>query len=63
MRKNDAFLVPSKVIKISTQKTDFGWFIDSLTTDKVGKKFCLVGVGKGGAVSLARAEHADTAAH
>ena len=63
MRKNDAFLVPSKVIKISTQKTDFGWFIDSLTIDKVREKFCLVGVGKGGAVSLARAEHADTAAH
>ena len=61
MRKNDAFLVPSKVIKISTQKTDSGWFIESVTTEKVRKKFCLVGVRKGGAVSLARAEHADTA--
>ena len=59
--KNDAFLVPSKVIKISTQKTDSGWFIESVTTEKVRKKFCLVGVRKGGAVSLARAEHADTA--
>ena len=41
MRKNDASLVPSKVIKISTQKTDSGWFIDSLTTEKVGEKIML----------------------
>ena len=47
MRKNDAFLVPSKVIKISTQKTDFGWFIDSLTTDKVREKIMLSRGGEG----------------
>ena len=47
MRKNDAFLVPSKVIKISTQKTDFGWFIDSLTTDKVREKILLSRGGEG----------------
>ena len=47
MRKNDAFLIPSKVIKISTQKTDFGWFIDSLTTDKVREKILLSRGGEG----------------
>ena len=36
----DAFLVPSKVVKISTQKTDSGWFIDPLTKEKVwGQNF------------------------
>ena len=47
MRKNDASLVPSKVIKISTQKTDSGWFIDSLTTEKVGEKILLSRGGEG----------------
>ena len=54
MRKNDAFLVPSKVIKISTQKTDSGWFIESVTTEKVREKI-LLGRGEEGRSSVSRA--------
>ena len=46
-RLNDAFLVPSKVVKISTQKTDSNWFLDPLTKEKVWGKILLSRGGKG----------------
>ena len=59
---NDAFLVPSKVVKISTQKTDSNWFIDPLTKEKVWGKILLSRGGKGRGI-VSRASNFDVNAN
>ena len=61
-RLNDAFLVPSKVVKISTQKTDSNWFIDPLTKQKVWGKILLSRGGKGRGI-VCRASNLDVNAN